>query len=347
MPKLDYYNRGDKGLSYSRLKLLNSCARKYELETFYYPQGDYGTTPTFAFGHVVAGIVQGWFVHKDANRAIAHGTRLWDLEIDHDYSDRDWKSKKTFYHAVQAGQEFISQIVTPDTELYEAFDGWELAIFRYNGRVFNGEELTFVLELDNDYTYEGHIDLVLWNPELQRFKVIEIKTTSYREPDDALYIHSEQAIGYTILLDHAASVLGISADTAYDVTYLIYSTGGGYYSVRNYHKTAQQRQQWLNWLAYQVTILELYRDGGVEYPTNGGSCYQWNRACKYIDQCHLSNDVQVANPLPDTYETLAAEDVDFMFKFDDIVNTQMEKLAASPEIITTSNSTVDVAELLP
>ncbi len=76
---------------------------------------------------------------------------------------------------------------------------------RYKVAIFNDRpaiELSFKLHIDGKWYYIGHVDLVLFDTELNIYVVLDVKTTLYKMADlQPLYRYSTQCLSYSIVID--------------------------------------------------------------------------------------------------------------------------------------------------
>jgi hypothetical protein len=282
MPKLDYYNTTYKGLSYSRELTLNSCPKKFELDAKYSVRANRSSV-TFSYGHsVAAGIQYALGGHTHA-RSIVETFVQYEHDVEDVGNDSEKASKKSIWHSLLSVDEFYAQY---KNGLFKFLDGWEIARIYHpeSGELIDAIELTFVIELLEGYTFEGHIDLILWHPIKKRFMVVELKTTGMSTVNEASYRNSSQALGYGAVLDLMADQLGHSA--SFDVLYLVWQSRTKTLVPMPFSKTAKDRVDWLNKLMIDMELIELYEKHG--YPKHGESCFNFFRPCEYIDKCGMS-----------------------------------------------------------
>ena len=294
MPQLDYGTAGHKGLSYSRRGTLHSCARKFQLENVF-GFATKSDSNTFSYGHAVAAGVQEYFLSGDRKLAMAQCTKHWSMPWADLGTGKEMKSKRSIWYALNAVDNYITackHLIYGDlAELQQ----YEIAYCNPSGEP-DGEipciELQFRILLENDFVYEGHIDLILRHKVTGELVILELKTTGLNDPHDAMYENSDQALSYSIVLDKIVDGTG-SAN--YKVFYLIYSSPKQEWLVKVFTKSAKRRFDWINNLIRDCELIEYYQSTAVSeeaipYPTNGASCYEFFSPCKYFGSCDMDDD---------------------------------------------------------
>jgi hypothetical protein len=115
--------------------------------------------------------------------------------------------------------------------------------------------------------------------------VVELKTTVMTNVHEAQYQNSSQALGYGAVLDLMAADLNKAS--SFDVLYLVFQSRSKNLVPMPFTKTAKDRVDWLNSLMINVSKIELYETNG--YPKQGQSCYNFFRACEYINTCGMTD----------------------------------------------------------
>lgn len=284
MAKLDYYNLSHKGLSYSRDLTLHSCGRKYELDSKKAIKGRIESV-TFSYGHSVGQAIQSTLSGASFNRTVIDTVLAYSHDEDDLGCENEQKAKKNIWWCVTAAEEFHKKY---HAGVYSFLDGWEVATFTdpKTGEQLKAVELTFVIILVDGYTYEGHIDLVLYHPIKKRYMILELKTTGMSTIHEASYKNSAQALGYGIVVDMIAANMNASA--SYDVLYMVYKSRTRETVPLLFNKTPAMRVDWLSSLLTDMQIIELYEANG--YPKHGESCFNYFRPCEYLDICNMSDE---------------------------------------------------------
>lgn len=261
-------------LSHSSEQLLNTCPRKYQI---YKLRGvkDRESTNDTLFGHAVGEGIQTLIETKNRNKA------LWAAFM-------GWKDdfRKTDLKAVDSNKtaDFIPVAIDAFMPyLQETFKGWEIAHF--NGKP--AKELSFSVDFGDGFYFRGYVDLVLYNPSLNLFLVLELKTTKLRNVDEATYANSMQGLGYGVLLDTIARSLGLGKPSSYEVLYLVYKSTSFAWEVFPFKKSLLKRIQWLQHILAQIERIKIYESLGY-WPMHGESCMHFFRRCEYYGICNLN-----------------------------------------------------------
>lgn len=283
--------------SYSQLSELHRCPRKLELMK---REANLDHDPIenidFAFGHAVGAGVESWMTHKLQDAALFNTFLAWSMPLD----ARDDKAQKSLWEAHIAVEKFMRFAA-------ETLDDWDLLILP-SGRP--ATEVAFSLHAEEGFKHYAHMDLALRNRRNGQIAVAEVKTTKYKEPEDAFYANSNQGVSYSLFLDTLYPGM-----TEYEVMYLVYSS-----STREWHLLPFQKNMRAKAEAIKDIMIDHAQMRDYEriqfYPKRGEACYLFNRRCQYFGRCD-SVDRTVAMPvLADEEE---AEPIDYAFKLDDIV----------------------------
>lgn len=310
--KLDYYNLGLWGQSYSRSLTLHRCPRKYQLSTSYKLRADRAST-TFAYGHAIGAGLQAIFKGLSEYRCVLAAIAAYDYPMDRCEDDKTIKDGKTVWNAIYMVQRLYVLYTRGDLSY---LDGWELAYFQdqSTGESIAAIELTFVVDLGpapvegERRTYEGHIDLVLYNPSLNRYMVVELKTTSSTRVDQATYAKSSQALGYGVVLDQIAG--NIAATASFDVLYLAVKSRDQEIVPFVFSKSHKDKAEWLNSIMDDTDMIDRFHNYGW-WPARGEACNDFFRPCEYLDVCSSSHEELLAMQVSD--------------KLDSVIFSQMEK----------------------
>lgn len=262
----------------------------------------------FAFGHAIETGVQSTLCGKTKEEVWFDMFMAWDMGL---FEEHD-KDDKSFVDACIAIDQF-RYIVT------QIFSGWEIALF--NGKP--AIELSLCIDLENGQYYVGHVDVILYNPNERRYRVLEIKTTGSKNVQEAMYKNSDQSTGYSVVLDSIAKDL--EETSTFEVFYLVFPTAIGSWKLFEFTKSRSNRASWLNTILLDFQRINQYHTLGF-WPKRGASCLNYGRPCEYIDSCdydpHSFNETG-------SFATVSAEDMnkeefDFKFKLSKIIETQKE-----------------------
>lgn len=306
--------RGVNIFSYSTGENLQTCERKFKSKKlelnndFDQTINTLGTNIDFAYGRAIETGVQAALLGHPRYKIFFDMFMAWDIPLMQEHP----KNPKSFALACIAIDEFI---YIKD----QIFQGWEVAMF--NGKP--AIELAMCIDMENGYYYVGHADIILWNPTIQRYKVLEIKTTGSKNVHEAMYKNSNQATGYSIFVDSIASDAEVSA--TFEVYYLVFPVWAGHWQLFEFTKSRSARAEWLNTLLFDIQRINISKQTGI-WPKRGSSCFEWYRPCEYYDRCDL--DASSFNPEGDFAvigeEEIGQHEFDFRFKMSDIIKLQQD-----------------------
>ena len=263
----------------------------------------------FAFGRAIETGVQAALLGHPKEKIFFDMFMAWDIKL-------------MAEHPRGAEKRFVDACIAIDQFIYikeQIMQGWQIAMF--NGKP--AIELALCVDMENGYYFVGHADVILYHPVLQRFRVLEIKTTGRKFLHEAMYKNSGQSTGYSIFLDEIAK--NVELTSTYEVYYLVFPTSVGYWKIYEFTKARSSRAEWINTLLLDIQRIQNYKKLNY-WPKRGNSCFEWNRPCEYFDRCDLSNDS--FNPKGEfawiTPEEINKHEFDFRFKMSDIIATQKE-----------------------
>ena len=351
--KLDYYNLSHKGMSYSRSLTLHSCPRKFELDSKYQIKIRRNSV-TFAYGHAIGEGIQAVLAGDSVDLALTKTILAYDYNEDDIGNDGEKAAKKSIWWAVLSVELFAKQY---QAGLYTFLDGWVVAEFDYTGLdgvVYKrkASELSFVVDCTEGYTYEGHIDLVLYNPSTNRYMVLELKTTGMSSVSQASYKNSSQALGYGIVIDKIAD--SIKASASFDVLYIVYKSRTQEIVPMLFTKTPVMRAQWLTGVIIDIQAVENYEANNY-YPHRGESCYSYFRDCEYLaGECHMSTGmleraygkVEALEVNDDgSAQFMKMETPDFTFTLSELADRQQQLLKVSQSNATDPDMLLDITNI--
>jgi hypothetical protein len=293
-------------LSYSTRLTLHGCPRRFILDKVTAKPEEQDDNPDFLFGHSVAAGVQSFIAFGDKDRALLDAFLAWNGSLE---TEKE-KSKKSIWFALAAVIQFC-------TISHGILNGWEVAMINEKPAV----ELSFAINLENGWRYLGHIVLVLVNSSTGQMMVLELKTTSFNSVNEATYKNSDQAIGYSIVLDSLARRLGLDSRN-YTVLYLVYMTGNQTFEPLPFIKTGAARAVWLHDLLVDCSIGDTYRQQN-HFPMRGESCFSFFRQCEYFGTCDLKPLTDRAIGLEPADVTDLIEGVDYYFTLSEIIESEL------------------------
>lgn len=270
-------------LSYSSLLTLHSCPRRFELDKITDAVEDNDPTEsniTFAFGHIVGEGVQAMFMGLTFEETVWKMFLRWKIDL----FARNEKQKKSFWEGVEAVRLFYLQ---KDMWL----DEYELVYYTdAAGESIPACELSFLIEFPDGFRFRGFMDVAVRRRSTGRLTVLEVKTSSSANLNQAQYKNSAQALGYTVVMDTIAP-----GDSSYDVVYVVFSSRNEEWETMTFTKSLLQRARWIQQVMLDIELIKLFAESQY-FPQHGESCYDFYRECKYFGTCSLENKF-IAKPL--------------------------------------------------
>lgn len=263
-----------KSISYSKSLTLHACPKRFQIDTLGGLQDDEAETPgtvTFAFGHAVGAALQTLFIPgKTKQDAILAAFLAWDIPLWEELP----KKKKSFWYVLRAID--LAEHLVKDIQS----EGWIIAEFNDRPAV----EYSFLIHLPNNFRFAAHVDLILYHPERNVFRVIEVKTSGYSQIHEAVFGNSSQALSYSLVLDYIAK-----HKTTYDVLYIVYSCPAMEFTLLPFSKSHLVKAEWIRDILYDCQTIEYFLKQDY-FPKRGESCYDFFRPCPYFGGCGYSNE---------------------------------------------------------
>lgn len=295
--------------TYSQLTTFHRCPRKYFLDkhealrkTKIRTGMDVQDNVDFAYGHAVGAGAQNFLVTRNMVKAQFATFMAWNA----DFSDSLEKSKKSIWQASYAIERFMSFVL--DSELSE----WELMHLEDGTPCI---EIAYELDTQNGFKHYGHIDLIMRHKRSGRIAIFEIKTHGFKQAEAAIYENSNQALGYSVVLDRMFPGL-----THYEVFYLCYSALEDTWEFLPFGHTIHSKAEYLTDLVCDHSHILQYEAQGV-FPKRGESCYDFRRRCKYFGECNMVPSIE----LPLLEVGGEAEKVNFKYTLSEVINIQLEE----------------------
>lgn len=292
-------------LSYSALETLNLCERKFQLERLLVGNELREESEHLSFGAAYGAGVQSYLTNQDPDAALyAAWLAYWPIV------ESDKKDQARCMVALLASFPTLDNLLL-DYEVVE-----------FAGRP--ATELSFRLDIDATYYFVGYIDVVLRGRFDGLYTVLEIKTTGLGLTDlSPLYMHSGQALGYSICLDRIAG----QAQSSYRVLYLVAQLGKAYNQIQPrllaFDKTLLDRLNWFITLGLDVKHLHEMAELG-SYPMRGSACLNFMRPCKFFGSCQLHSLDQDKVQEPDEV------DYQFVYDLDALIEDHLIRVHSSP-----------------
>lgn len=297
-------------LSHSSSVLLHGCARRYELTKLSdrrESNGNSGDTH-LDFGSVVGSGTQELLVSNDIKRAAFAAFMQWQKAIDDEDGTRD---KKTFWHALYALDKFAGLQRT-------VLGRYELAYIAGKPAI----ELGFSIDCGGGFTYRGFLDALLIDKTRNELVVYEGKTTKFKNVHEAVFKHSGQSLGYSLIVDRIATVLEREVGSSYKVIYGVYKSTAMEWEVFNFLKNHTERALWIkNILIDKGHIQEYVKDD--YFPMHGENCYNFFRPCEFFGTCTLSNKYIVGSDIVERVDDPAK--YTYNFSLAELIETQLAK----------------------
>lgn len=301
-------------LSNNSSVLSHKCPRKYELYKLWPPEQSTEDEDDehLNFGTVVGLGVQEYLRSSDERASKFYLFMAWNKFLDDAGGER---SKKTFWHALHALERFIGFRKT--------------ALSKFKLAYFNGQpatELGFSIDCGDGWFYRGFLDALLIDETNNELCVYEGKTTKNKDIHEAVYKHSGQGLGYSLLIDALAKLLGFgSSGSSFKVRYAIYKSFAYDWELLVFNKTFTQRALWIKNIMLDKERITKYAEDGY-FPMYGENCYDFFRPCKYFGICEMSNKYLVGeNPV-----VKVDDESKYPFKFNlmELIEAQLEKQEA-------------------
>ena len=294
-----------KRLSFSTLDLIHSCERKYQIEKLLVG-AKREESEHLSFGNAYGVGVATYLITQDQDLALFKMFCAYTPLIETD--------KKSLLRCSLA---LMRSFAALDTILQE----WE--VVEFNGKP--AAEMSFRIDIDDDYYYVGYIDAVLRNRYTGVHCVFECKTTGLLLNDlTPLYKHSGQALGYSVVLD---KICGENL-SSYTVLYFVCQLGKDFADVKcipmPFKKTLLDRLNWFIVLGLDVEHLHAMEGLNV-YPRRYTSCLRFNRPCRHFGTCHLhAHDIPLTDVEEDTIE------YQFCYKLEELMEDHLRRVQDLP-----------------
>lgn len=295
--------------TYSTTEKLHDCPRLFErmkLDAFV-AQTERANNSTFAFGHAVGAGVAEFDRTGDRRAAIWAAFLAWDVDLLEENRKIGGKGGESFFEAVWA--------------LY-AYEAWYQDNIMRDYDVI-AVEATVLVDLEDGSYYSGHVDELLRSKSTGAYLVKENKTDGSATIDPAKYSNSDQALGYSVVID----MLGASE---YGVMYVVYSKQEQTWHDFMFIKGANSKAEWIQ----DQLLLNQQVDHYAElnfFPKRGSSCIKYGRRCPYYERC----DMDTKSVYGITFDELprvtgadtihAIEKVDYFTTMTDIVKRQQQR----------------------
>jgi hypothetical protein len=295
---------GETSLSYSRLKTLNECPRKFQLRELA-ETGQHSATIHTAFGSAFGVGVQQLFKTGSIALATIHAIAAWNL----DHMQDPWgkEKNKSIFHCIESLAIYAK---TLHRVLSAEFQLAQIAIPAIEPLVY--------LRLPHNYNYQVHIDLILQHRVTKELVTAEIKTSSRRHTP-AMWQNSLQTRAYREVLKAVAAKHGYQVSP--EILYITLQTGKlddplnsfGFHHFRFEELIASD---FTLSILQIVSILSMYAQDN-HYPKHGESCESMFGVCQYFGIC---DEIPTAPSTGQIYETLTLEDADCILSIEELLD---------------------------
>lgn len=256
-------------LRYSNLETLVTCERKFQLDNMLQGTEVREESEHLSFGTGYGVGIAHYLIHQDADRAIFEAyMAYWPIV------ESDKKNEELMIAA-----------------LLNSFPKCDDLLLDYEVVTVEGKpaaELTFRLEVSEEFYFTGAIDIVLKNRFSGVYYVMDVKTTGLQLQDvSPVYANSGQTLGYSIAVDGLVGEKLTSYGVLYFVLQMGKTKGESKIHVLPFEKTITDRLNWFLTLKMDADRISQMESLGV-YPKRGGACLHYMRPCKYFGTCGLA-----------------------------------------------------------
>lgn len=279
-------------LSYSTMELIRGCERKFQKVKLLENLRQRDESAAMSFGKAYGSAAQLYMILRTEGQSVqvSLDSAIW--EIFKSYSpllEDDKRFLERAIYCIQRAQPFHERMLMD----------WDIAFF--NGKY--AAELSFRLDINDKYYYVGYLDLVLQHRRSKRYAVTDYKSTSMRGTDlTPNYKHSDQVIGYSIILDRITGKELAEYDTNYWVIQLPSNSKASLYEPVFHDfcfpKTLRDRMEWFLKVYLDVGYITQLQELGA-YPKRGSNCSSYNRPCQFFDECQFTMLDKPAVYIPD------------------------------------------------
>lgn len=292
-------------ISHSSRKLFHGCVRKfYFRKIFNHPKRD--TSLAAEVGKALHTAFQHYIIHKDEDAAIWELMKNYPIELC--YSDMDDRSLEAVYYTLM---EIITSTIHSRMEV--------AYIIGMDGQRHAAIEVPFEIIVDGvdldgkgmQISYIGYIDAIMWDPELEMYVIIDLKTTGRKLTDvEPLYKFSEQVIPYHMVLEYMQNT-GVQNFTVKYVHGKIDLINPNV-QVISFVKNASDVQEWYQGLLVDIAAIQQYIKLNFWPRTGGGDgCMAWNKPCQHYDICGINDEELLRTTIEDESREAAQDEAKY------------------------------------
>ena len=282
------------------------CERLYELERLI-PGSDKEESWFFSRGHSFGKGVQTYLLTQDMDKALYQAWLSYWPQLE-DHKTGKVTQARTL-HALQCAKPAMDKLL----------EDYEVVSFKGMPAV----ELGFKLNMADDFTYVGFIDLVIRNKQSGLYCVLEIKYTGSWLDPRAMFENTGQGTGYSIVLDRIAG----QHTTEYGVLYFVCQDKEKEPKEMQFHtyefkKTLKDRLDWFIGLGLDYEMHEKMRAIN-SFPKRGNACIRFNKTCKHFGTCGITAGERHKPWIQDPHE--AAGRYQFVYDIQEIVEDHLQR----------------------
>lgn len=287
-------------LSHSSLNLLNSCERKFQLIKLLDNGMSKDESADLSFGTAYGVGCAHYLIHQDQEKAIFETWRAYNPVLENEV-----KSQWSCIGALQASFNYLDTLL----EEYE--------VVSFQGRP--AAELSFRLNIDEQFYFVGYIDIVLRHRLTNQYLVVDVKTTKLRLHDlSANYANSGQGLGYSIVLDQIVGEELASFGVMYLVLQII-SAGNVNIKPYIFEKTLVDRLNWFITLGLDVERIKQMQELNI-FPIRGERCLSFNKVCPFFGTCTLHSQDRLAKEEEDK------EPYQFTYQIQELIQNHIKRV---------------------
>lgn len=251
-------------LSFSSVSTYQRCPRKFELEKFRLPLSARPDNIDTMFGKVVGMGLAYALEHSSPTAGVVWMSAHWDSWI-----------------LPTANKHYLAAVRAIDLIYRHIHENYEF--------VLGTTEYPLGLRVNERVYYRGFLDFILRRKSDGRLVVTDLKTTGYKNPDEALYAPNEQ-VGLYATLAHHYFTPGANHNQLPDGMYLVFSVQDESVHEFPIDTSPDNLLEHLWMIADASEQIQNYVDGDYYFPRRGSGCFAFNRRCPWYGQCTQLRD---------------------------------------------------------
>ncbi len=258
-------------ISHSTMNMFHSCPRKLEFSKFF-GYNLRGESLAASGGNAIHLGVGEYLATKSKQKAISTFMLAYPIHLCTNPT-WDW-SLEAAYAALLAVIAFLDS--RPDLELAMIADKPAIEVpFLINIHHHIKDFLSVV--------YRGYIDLIFFDKIHGNYFVIDLKNSARKIKDfTPVFQYDSQCVPYALVLQRALDKNIDSLQTDYLVQPVNLMPNQP--QLLEFEKTKQDIQEWAQDLVMDLNTMRIYYHAQW-FPRRAGSCYSFNRTCKFFNLC--------------------------------------------------------------